>query len=64
MHGGAADGISGVDDDGDLGLWDAVVDYLGGVQGADVCVTDKISARGRSIVGCQSLRLQLQRDVF
>lgn len=37
-HGGAADGIAGIDDDGELGLWDAVVDYLGGIQGVDVCV--------------------------
>ena len=64
MHGGAADRISGVDDDGELGLWDAVVDYLGSVQSADVCITDKISVCGRSIVGCEDLRLQMQRDVL
>ena len=51
MHCGAADRRTGIDDDADLGLWDAVVDNLGGVEGGEMGAAGRLSACRRSIVG-------------
>ena len=47
-HGAATDDSAGVDDKEDLGLWDAVVDDLGGVEVVHTCGARTVSACRRS----------------
>lgn len=56
-HGETADGRPSVDDDGGLGLRDAVVYYLGCVERVEVSIAGSLSACRRFVFTYERLRL-------